>query len=224
MPDRLKVLIVAAHPDDEVLGCGGVIARHADAGDCVDIVFVADGVTARDGQRTGLDQRREAARKAAGILGARPPRFFDYPDNRLDSVALLDIVKAIEQVASEFAPVIAYTHHGSDLNVDHRVVHQAVMTALRPLPGSATRGLFAFETLSSTEWSPAPHAFRPDRYVDIQRQVDRKLAAFAAYGAEARPFPHPRSPEAIRALATLRGASSGLHAAEAFETLRWIEG
>lgn len=216
-----RVLIIAAHPDDEVLGAGGVIARHADAGNPVDIVFLADGVTARPGVG-GLERRHDAARRAAQILKANEPVFFDFPDNRLDTVSLLDVVQAVEQVVAKSAPDIVYTHHGGDLNVDHRVVHQAVLTAMRPLPGTKYRQIFAFEVSSSTEWA-AGDAFRPNHFVNVAATLERKIAALEAYAEEMRPFPHARSLEAVRALAAWRGAAAGLHAAEAFVTLRSIQ-
>jgi LmbE family N-acetylglucosaminyl deacetylase len=219
-----RVLIVAAHPDDEVLGCGGAIARHADRGDAVLIVFAADGETSRTGGEKRLSGRRDCARKAADILKAREPLFFDFPDNRMDTVPLLDVVQQLEKVVADFQPTIAYTHHGCDLNVDHRVVHQATITALRPMPGRPTRGIFAFEVPSSTEWAVAPpSAFLPTRFVDISSVLDRKIAALKCYEVEMREFPHSRSIESLRALAAWRGASVGLTAAEAFLTLRWIE-
>jgi LmbE family N-acetylglucosaminyl deacetylase len=219
------VLIVAAHPDDEALGCGGAIARHADAGDAVHILFVADGVGARGSDKTELTARMTAAKSAAKILGAREPRFLNLPDNRLDTVPLLDIVQSIEREADPLQASIIYTHHGGDLNVDHRVTHQAVMTAFRPLPGRPARSIFGFETLSATEWSTAStgDAFRPNHFIDIGAQLDRKLAALDAYAAEMRPAPHPRSPEVVRALAVVRGSAAGLAAAEAFTVLRTIE-
>jgi N-acetylglucosamine malate deacetylase 1 len=225
MSGPAKVLIVAAHPDDEVLGCGGTIARHADAGDAVDILFVSDGVGARAGSTADLDRRCKSARAAAEILGARPPYFLNLPDNRLDSVPLLDIIKAIEKFVFELSPTRVYTHHSGDLNIDHRLVHEAVVTACRPISESHVRYLFAFEVLSSTEWGT--HAgeaqFWPDHFVDVHNQMDRKLAALAAYAEEMHPFPHPRSIEAVRALATMRGATAGLEAAEGFLTIRVIE-
>ncbi len=220
-----RVLVIAAHPDDEVLGCGGTMAVHAARGDRVETVFIADGVTSRPAERQTLDRRRAAATRAAEILGAEKPRLLDYPDNKLDRVALLEIAQAIEKVISEVSPTIVYTHHGGDLNIDHRVVHQAAVTALRPVPESALRGLFAFETPSSSEWATTAigEAFRPDRFVDIAPKLEKKFEALRAYDEEMRPFPHARSVDAVRALATWRGASAGLKAAEAFITLRWIE-
>ncbi|MEO5335313.1 MAG: PIG-L family deacetylase [Magnetospirillum sp. WYHS-4] len=221
------VLIVAAHPDDEILGVGGTIARHADAGDDVHILILAEGVTSRPGKAdagVALAHLRATAREAAAILGARPPILAGLPDNRLDRLDLLDLVQEVERHVEVLAPETVYTHHGSDLNLDHRLVHQAAATACRPLPGSPVRRLYAFETLSSTEWStPATGpAFRPTRYLGIEETLDRKLAAIDRYAAEMRPFPHARSREAVAALARLRGVQAGLSAAEAFEVIREI--
>ncbi len=218
-----RVLIVAAHPDDEVLGCGGTIARHAAAGDSVDILFLADGESARGGDvAAAIAARQKMALEAASILGARPPRFAGLPDNRLDSLPLLDVIKQVEAVVAEVQPTVVYTHHGGDLNVDHRIAHQATVTACRPVPGTVTRAIYGFETLSSTEWATGSlgEAFRPVRLHDIQRHLPEKMRAIASYAREMRPFPHPRSPEAIAALARLRGASAGLEAAEGFMVIR----
>ncbi|MBI5164710.1 MAG: PIG-L family deacetylase [Magnetospirillum sp.] len=218
------VLVVAAHPDDEVLGCGGTIARHAAAGDRVVIVLVADGVESRQAGGADKAARRAAAVAAAAALGAEAPRFLDFADQRLDVMALLDIVQSIEPVVAEVRPTVVYTHHGGDLNLDHRLVHQAVMTACRPVPGSSVRNILAFEVPSSTEWAgPAiGPPFLPNLFVDIAAFVDAKTRALACYGEEMRPFPHPRSPGAVAALATWRGASCGLAAAESFIVLRQI--
>lgn len=222
----MNVLVVAAHPDDEALGCGGAMRRHADAGDKIDVLFLCDGVGARN-QNTGGESsaRREAANSAAKILGASEPLFLNFPDNRLDSVPLLDIVQAIEGVIGEIRPQVVYTHHGGDLNVDHRIAMGAVMTACRPHAGSPVRSIYAFEVPSSTEWAPprAEDAFLPQHFVDISAQLYAKLAALDAYKTEMRTFPHPRSIEAVTALAKWRGASAGLEAAEAFAVLRQIE-
>lgn len=219
------LLVVAAHPDDEILGLAGTIARHGDAGDNVHILIVAEGATSRQGdehqdpaQRLALQQ---AASKAAHVLGARQPRFLGLADNRLDAYDLLNVIQPIEAVIDELRPSRVYTHHGGDLNRDHRIVHEAVVTACRPLPGSPVRTLLAFETVSSTEWaSPAIGTpFKPDRFHDIAAQWDRKAAAISAYNAEMRPFPHARSLEAVEALATLRGSQAGMEKAEAFVTI-----
>lgn len=223
MPDPNTVLVVAAHPDDEILGCGATLARHAAAGDDVHILIVAEGATSRDAARSAdtrapeIDALREAATEAAVRIGARPPSFGGLPDNRLDGVDLLDIVKLIERRISECNPAVVYTHHGGDLNIDHRRVHDAVLTACRPLPGVGARAVYAFETPSSTEWADETlPAFRPTRFVDVTGTLETKLAALDAYESEMRVFPHPRSAEAVRSLARWRGASAGVDAAEAF--------
>lgn len=226
----VNVLVVAAHPDDEVLGCGGTIARHSAAGDEVSILIVAEGATSRDaaGDATArvaaLSGLRVAATDAAAVLGARPPRLGDLPDNRLDTVAMLDVVKVVEEAMRRESPTVVYTHHGGDLNVDHRVVFKAVLTATRPLPDSSVRAVYAFETLSSTEWSvPAiGPPFVPNHFVDISDHLKHKHEALRCYASEMRLFPHSRSHEAVEALARLRGAGSGLAAAEAFAVVREI--
>ncbi len=220
-----QIQIVAAHPDDEALGCGGTIARHAAAGDLVDVVFLTDGVGARGTERDAIAARRRAAEAACAILGARRVQFGEFPDNRMDSIALLDVVAWLESAIKDVAVDIVYTHAGGDLNIDHRIAHQACMTLFRPLPRSRTNGIFAFEVPSSTEWSSEAigSGFRPDRFVDVSATIDKKLRALEAYGSEMHAFPHARSLVAVKALATWRGASVGLEAAEAFQTLRWID-
>ena len=231
-----QILIVAAHPDDEVLGCGATIARHARAGDRVHILILADGVSARAGTSdagTGggaacaaaLDARAASARAAAGILGAQPPRLLGLPDNRLDALPLLDIVRQIEAVMAELRPQVVYTHHAGDLNIDHRIAHQAVMTACRPQPGAVCRRILCFEVPSSTEWQTprAADAFVPDWYVDVHTTLEHKFEALRAYADELRPWPHPRSLEAVEHLARWRGASIGVDAAEAFMLARTLE-
>lgn len=221
------VLIVAAHPDDEVLGVGGAAARHAEEGDTVHVVIAAEGATSRDVRRDtsarqdDLGRLKSAANAAAKILGTLPPRFFDFPDNRMDAMARLDVIKPIEALVEEVRPMIVYTHFRGDLNVDHTVLHDAVLTACRPLPGCPVRSIYAFETTSSTEWS-ALNTFDAVRYVDISRVIDRKMQALEAYEVEMRKFPHARSLEAVRALATVRGAHVGCEAAEAFKVIREI--
>jgi LmbE family N-acetylglucosaminyl deacetylase len=232
MSGKNRVLVVAAHPDDEVLGCGGTVARHADAGDDIHILIMAEGATSRTtagaenvDYTEDLKALRSAAAEAANILGARQPVFAEFPDNRMDTAPLLDVTQRIEQTVVETKPNIVYTHHGGDLNVDHRVVHQAVLTACRPLPDSPVRAIYTFETVSSTEWSSPEDAagpFRPTRFVDISGQLERKLSALGAYEMEMRAHPHARSTENVSALATHRGASAGLTAAEAFIVLRKV--
>lgn len=217
-----SVLIIAAHPDDEVIGVAGTAARHVTAGDKVSILILGEGVASRSDDKTAIEALRAAGRRAAGAIGAHPPVFAGLPDNRLDSLDLLDIVKRIEETVAAVAPSIVYTHHGNDLNIDHTVVHRATLTACRPLPGARIRSVYTFETASSTEWgSPDLGAgFAPSRFVDISSTLAAKRKALEAYAAEMRPFPHARSIEAIEALARWRGASVGVGAAEAFGVVR----
>ena len=220
MPE--SVLVLAAHPDDEVLGCGGTIARLATEGAAIRVAFLSDGVTSRAGETAevtaALTARRSAAAKACKLLGASVASFGDLPDNRLDTIALLDIVQAMERLIAQFRPDTVLTHHAGDLNVDHRLIHQAAVTACRPQPGHSVRTLLSFEVPSSTEWqvpgfSPA---FAPNWFVDISGSLPRKLAALDEYAAELRAWPHPRSRKAVEHLAHWRGASIGVEAAEAF--------
>nr|WP_081593831.1 PIG-L family deacetylase [Pseudomonas chengduensis] len=218
------VLVVAAHSDDEALGCGGTIARHVAEGDLVYAVFIADGVSSRLGAGSEeLSLRNQAAESARQILGISKSYFLGLPDNRLDSLSLIDVIQPLEKIISEIRPQIIYTHHYGDLNVDHRVTHQAVMTACRPTPGSSVREIYSFQVLSSTEWStPGVATFAPSCAVDITNYLSVKEAALRAYALEMRPFPHSRSIENAMALARYTGAINGLMAAEAFIQIRAV--
>lgn len=220
----LSIACIAAHPDDEVLFCGGSLARHARAGHRVATLILGAGLDAR-GQAAAAAHASllRSAAEAARRLGAPPPRCLDFPDNQFDTVPLLSMIRAIEAFVAETKPAIVYTHHRGDLNVDHRRVHEAVLTACRPLPGAAVRRILCGETPSSTEWqAPGERAFRPAVFHDVSATIGAKVAAMEAYAGEIRAFPHPRSGEAIRALAELRGAQSGYAAAEAFELVRAV--
>jgi LmbE family N-acetylglucosaminyl deacetylase len=225
----LRVLVVAAHPDDEVLGCGGTIAWHADQGHEVAIHIMAEGATSRTdvpdrlAMAAELEGLRRSAREAAALLGASIS-FGGYADNRMDSVDLLDVIKSVERVIAEFRPERIYTHHSGDVNIDHSIVHHAVVTACRPVPRHSVRSLLFFETPSSTEWQPAPSGavFAPNWFVSIETTIEKKLDALKAYESEMREFPHPRSLVAIEHLARWRGASAGVNAAEAFMLGRLI--
>ena len=220
-----SVLVVAAHPDDEVLGCGGTIARHVAEGDLVHVVFMADGVQSRrmDGSEE-LQLRNQARDEALKILGVSECNVLDFPDNRMDSLPLLDVVQALEPIIKQVQPSRVYTHHHGDLNVDHRVTHQAVMTACRPVPGSSVREILAFEVMSSTEWAtPGVAPFVPNAFVDISDYLPKKLEALAAYDMEMRPAPHSRCVTNIEALARHRGNCVGVEVAEAFEVIRVLE-
>jgi N-acetylglucosamine malate deacetylase 1 len=162
--------------------------------------------------------RGAAARRAAAILGCASVELLALPDNRMDGLELLDVVQAVERFVDRHRPSLMLTHHGSDLNQDHRIVHEAASVACRPQPGQCVRELLFFEVPSSSEWRPRDAAapFAPDWFVDISATLEKKLEALNAYATEMRAFPHPRSPQAIRALAQWRGASAGFAAAEAF--------
>lgn len=217
-----SILIVAAHPDDEVLGCGGTIAKLADQGAIVHVAFLADGVFARTGdagaQQAELNARRAAAQKACDILGVKSVSFGDFPDNRMDTVALLDIIKAVEELIVEHRPDTVFTHHSGDVNIDHRRIHEAVVTACRPQLGHPVKTLLCFEVPSSTEWQLPGSAsvFAPNWFVDISDTLKRKLDALNAYDTELRAWPHPRSVQGVEHLARWRGATVGVDAAEAF--------
>lgn len=226
----MSVLVVAAHPDDEVLGAGGTMARLAAAGEQVYAAILGEGVTSRFAQREAADREllsslKDDSARAAERLGVADLFTYDLPDNRFDTVALLDVVKIVEELVQRLAPTAIYTHHAGDLNVDHGVVHRAVLTAARPVAGASVQAIYAFEVPSSTEWAfgQLEPRFRPTVFVDIAATLEAKVEAMEAYESEARPFPHPRSPDALRALARARGAAAGLEAAEAFELVRLID-
>ena len=224
-----SVLIVAAHPDDEVLGCGGTIAKLTRAGQRVSIAILGEGITSRVRHRAqanpaDVDTLQQCARAAAKVLGAQDVTFHQLPDNRFDTVPLLDIIKIVEDLIERLSPAIVYTHGRADLNVDHRLTHDAVLTATRPIAGQPVRELYTFEVASSTEWafSRIEPAFRPSVFVDIASTLDTKLRALACYDTEIRAFPHPRSPDTLRAMAARWGSTVGCHAAEAFESVRVV--
>ncbi|MDW2402510.1 PIG-L deacetylase family protein [Vibrio sp. 1262-1] len=213
-----RVLVVAAHADDETLGCGGTIAKHVANGDHVTIVFMTDGVSSRVASKgEESEERASASQQAMDVLGVKDIRQLSFPDNKMDSVPLLEIVQAIEPVINDGQPDTVYTHFAHDLNVDHRVTHSAVMTACRPQSWSSVKKILSFEVLSSTEWnSPSQPSFQPQYIVDISDYWSKKINALKCYQEEMRAHPHSRSYECVEALATLRGATNGLKKAEAF--------
>jgi len=225
----MRILIIAAHPDDEVLGCGGAMARLAQEGNEVFIAILGEGITSRYAQREKADQvqlrtLRERSLKVAKLLGAKDLFLFQLPDNRFDSVPLLDVVKIIEDMVDRLKPQVIYTQHGGDLNIDHVVTFRATLTATRPVAGCPVKTVYAYEVGSSSEWAFqqfSPH-FHPNVFVDIAKTLELKIQAMETYESEARPFPHPRSPEALRAAAQRWGSVAGLQAAEAFHCVRDI--
>ncbi len=225
-----KVLVVAAHPDDEILGCGGTVLRHIAEGDVVHTVIMAEGVTSRDetrdadGRSAELSALHTQAERAAAFMGVEKLILHGFPDNRMDEVALLDVVKKIEAEVEAFRPEMVYTHHAGDVNIDHSIVHNAVVTACRSLPGQSVKTILFFETVSSTEWQPprSHHVFAPNWYVDVGEFMERKLEALHFYDSEMREYPHPRSYEGIEILAKQRGIAVGVKSAEAFMLGRMV--
>jgi LmbE family N-acetylglucosaminyl deacetylase len=224
------VLVIAAHPDDEVLGCGGTIARHVAEGDEVHILIMAEGLTSRDQTRDveakqdELSTLAQAAKNVGEFLGASSVDLLAFPDNSMDSLPLLDIIKEVEVRLQKIKPGIVYTHYQGDLNIDHHITHKAVITACRPYPGQTVSTLLFFEIPSSTDWQTVGcgNTFAPNWIVDISgfdgpfSFLDKKLKALEIYESEMRPFPHARSLEAVKNLARRRGASVGIECAEAF--------
>ncbi len=220
-----RVLVFAAHPDDEVLGMGGTIAVHAvERGDAVRIVCVTDGSSTQyPGDAEKRAQKEGEARRAAAELGVEDYVHLDLPDMRLDTLAHVEVNRVVEEQAREFQPAVVYTPQ-PDVNRDHRALFDSVAVATRPLPGQTVRRLLTYAPTSSTEWTPAPvNWFVPNWYVDVSSTLERKLAAFGHYETEQRPYPHPRSERAIRAAAELHGTTCGREHAEPFVLVRGLD-
>jgi LmbE family N-acetylglucosaminyl deacetylase len=222
----MRVCAIVAHPDDEVLGPGGTLIGHADRGDEVAVLILGEGFASRGGPQDKVDRAikelRRAAEKAAEVMGVSRLDLHNLPDNRFDTVPLLEVTKSVEAFVLDFQPQVIYTHHGDDLNLDHQITSRAVLTALRPLPEAFWREILFFETASSTEYNArdAARAFVPNVWVDVSAALDRKVAALAAYESEIREYPHPRSREGVVLAARERGMRVGLPAAEAFYQVR----
>ncbi len=221
----MNVLIVAAHPDDEIIGAGGVACLHSLKGDHVHVLILSQGVTSRDnyGHQKIADLRGQT-RQASKIIGFTTLEIEDFPDNQFDSLPLLQVVKTVEKYLLEWKPRAVYTHHGGDLNIDHQICYQAVLTSCRPCNPNCPDKLLTFETLSSTEWQGTTTSpFLPNHYVDISSVLDRKIKAMQAYKSEICEYPHPRSEKGIQILAQYRGLESGFRYAEAFQLIRELK-
>ena len=223
-----KILIIAAHPDDEILGCAGTVARMINEGCTAATIILGEGKTSRDEQRDAVLRKDElqvlnneiiAANKAIGI---EQVYVYNFPDNRFDGVDLLDIVKVIEKVKNEFKPDVIFTHFYNDLNIDHQITYKAVSTAIRPMADETVKEVYCFEVLSSTEWN-YPLTFSPELFFDISNTIDIKVNAMKAYTSELREFPHPRSLEGIRLNAKTWGMKVGVPYAEAFKVIRIVK-
>ncbi len=219
-----NILVVGAHPDDELLGLGGTLARHVAEGNTVTIALVADTNAVRYETETAA-MVRACAREAALRLGITDLRFAGMADQKLDTLSILEVTQWIEQVMMDVRPSIIYTHHRGDINRDHQVVHEATLTAARPYSAPFVERLLSFETPSATEWADATPSnyFVPNVFIDISAHLDAKLHAMATYSTELRPYPHPRSLQALRNRAAHWGSVIGVDAAEPFMMVREVQ-
>ena len=224
------VLVIAAHPDDEVLGCGGTLLKRIKQGDRVHCVVLGEGLTSRretraETTREELEELHQCFKRVGKFMGFSMHQHCDLPDNRIDTVALLDVVKIVESVVAKMRPDVIYTHFENDLNVDHRLTFQAVITACRPSHKHTVKEIICFETPSSTEWmsSSSSPTFKPNMFVDVSDTLDKKIEAMALYESEVRNFPHPRSAQALRIRAEYWGLVAGCSYAEALQIVRKLD-
>lgn len=225
----MSILVIAAHPDDEVLGCGGAISKFVSQKEDVYITILGQGFTSRLANPDTADQNEiqalhEQSKKAATFLGAKDLFMYNLPDNRFDSLPLLDIIKPVENLIHQLKPQTIYTHHPGDLNIDHQLTHRAVITATRPLGGCPVKEIYTFEIPSSTEWAFNPdQSFFPNYFIDITGHLENKTKALQFYTTEIKEAPHPRSDKHLKALAAVRGAAVGKKYCEAFTLIRKID-
>ncbi len=222
-----KILIVAAHPDDEVLGCFGTVSKLIKEGNEAYTLILGEGKTSRVSDRNEIKNEEfknleNEALKANQSIGIKELFREKFPDNRFDSVPLLDIVKSVERVKNKLKPDIIFTHFYNDLNIDHQITYKAVLTATRPMPNESVKEIYSFEILSSTEWN-FPTLFSPDVFIDISQTLEHKINAMKFYNSELCNFPHPRSIEGIELIAKIQGLKVGLKNAEAFKLVRAIK-
>jgi LmbE family N-acetylglucosaminyl deacetylase len=227
-----RILVVVAHPDDELLGQGATIHKLSNEFNCIcRAVILGEGLTSRSEKRDRekweqeLKEHRACIHEATEIIGYESVGIYDFPDNRFDSVDLLDIIKVIENEKEEFQPEIIFTHHGGDLNIDHQRTFEAVMTATRPMKDEIVKTIITFETPSSTEWqaSSDPRRFTPNLFVEVSEEdIQAKCDGMEAYKFEKREWPHPRSTKALKVLAQKNGMVAGHGLAEAFLIIRML--
>jgi len=218
-----NVLVIVAHPDDEILGVGGTILKHIKNGDQVSVLILGDGESSREGATVvNIKKRKKQIERVAKMLKVVNIFIDELPDNQFDSLSLLKIAKKIEAIINKISPNIVYTHHAYDLNIDHRLTFQAVLTACRPQPSFFVKKISTFETPSSTEWQikNGQNYFCPNEYVNIEKFIDKKIDILKIYKDELRDYPHPRSVEGIKILAKYRGMEIGYKYAEAFHVIR----
>jgi len=217
----MRILIFAAHPDDEVLGCGATAARLVREGHEVMPVIICENASVRyetDMQKT----IKEWAKKSATILGVTQPVFLGMPDQKLDTYPALEMAQILEKIIKEYQPQIIFTHHGGDINKDHQVIFEATLVATRPVPFNEIRTIYTYETISSTEWSFSDYyaKFTPNTFYNVSETIELKLDAFSQYLSEVKTYPHPRSLQGIEIRAKDWGARVGMRAAEAFQLVR----
>lgn len=228
-----RIMVVAAHPDDELLGLGATMHKLIkEQGVKVHVIILGEGITSRSDTRDTekwkdvLDEHHRNINAAGSHVGYESIHTYDFSDNRFDSHALLDIVKVVEKEKEEFKPDIIFTHNAGDLNIDHQRTFQAVMTATRPMEDEKVTTVICFETPSATDWqySNHPEQFKPNLYIGVNAEdVQAKCDAMSEYKFETREYPHPRSFKALKVLAQYRGYTSGNEMAEAFEIVRMIQ-
>lgn len=227
-----KIMIVVAHPDDELLGLGGTMNKLINKYNVkTHVVILGEGITSRsekrntDGWKKELKIHKENIVSAQKEIGYHSVSTYDFPDNRFDTVSLLDIIKTIEKEKEIFNPNVIFTHHGGDVNIDHQRTFEAVITSCRPMKTENVKTIFTFETPSGTEWRACsdPRHFLPNLFVSLSKKnIEAKIKGMESYEFERRTFPHPRSPEALRIQAQHRGVSVGVKYAEAFQLIRNI--
>ena len=221
----MRVVVIAPHPDDEVLGCGGTIAKHASKKDEVHLCIVTKAYTS-EWPEEETEERKNEVYRANQILGIRKTYYLDFSTVKLDTIPQKDLNDSLTRVINEIQPEIVYIPHRGDINRDHRLVFDAAIVATRPKPGAAIKKILSYEVLSETEWAEPSinNAFIPNVYIDISGTLETKLKAMSEYKLELKEYPHPRSLEAISILAKLRGSTIGVAAAEAFMLVReiWI--
>ncbi len=218
-----KILIISAHPDDEILGCGGLIARIKKTNK-IQIVFLTDGVSSRKKDKKNIDIRKKETLKLFNYLKINKPIFFNFNDNQLDSESLLEIVKKIEEVIKKFKPNIVFTHYENCLNIDHQIAYKATITACRPLKKyHFIEQIISYEVPSSTEWMISnKFVFKPNIYLNISKQIDDKIKYLKFYKSELKKYPHSRSIKGIKTVASFRGIASGCKYAEAYILIKKI--
>lgn len=219
-----NILIVVAHSDDEILGMGATIAKHIDSGDKVYVMSFTDGISSRNNNQKQITDRIKSALLVSKMMNFKWIFQGNFPDNALDSISLLEIIKIIEKIKRQINPEIIYTHYYNDLNIDHRIVHQATMTAFRPNNKFTPKKIRLFEVPSSSDssFTNSHNAFTPNCYIDVKKYYKKKLRALSIYEKEMLKYPNTRSIEAILNLMKYRGNQVGLNFAEAFLTVRSI--